>query len=179
MADERWQQLKSLLQEAVKDYIGRVEYGNLRLEVYDAESGAADGVAADTGTADSGTADSNKVAMAFEVPGGSTSQFAVSYEGGSFHMLDAGAEEVLNLDDPREVVARVRQQIGHIPAYRDGRLRGDIDQLIAGGASRRAIFEELNRLLRLGTEFRGGSLTVDELTAACRYTVSRFGGSES
>jgi hypothetical protein len=159
MADERWQELKRLLADQVRDYVGRVEYGNLRVEVYDGE-----------GVGDSDTA---RIAMAFESPGGSTNQFAVSYEHGEFHMLDASADQVLRLTEPGAVVAAVEQQIASIPSYRMQRLVTDIDQMLANGSSRQEVFDELNRLLRLGHEFRGGSLTIDELTEACRYTVQR------
>jgi hypothetical protein len=167
MADERWQELKRRLTEAVSDYVGRVEYGNLRMEIYEADSAVSDAEAA-------------RAALAFEIPGGSTSQFAVSYEHGAFHMLDANAEDVLALDAPAAVVDAVRAQIAEIPAYRVKRLRDDIDLWLAqDGFTRQAAFEELNRLLRLGHEFRGGSLTVDELTAACRYVVGRFEARET
>jgi hypothetical protein len=159
MADERWQELKRRLQDAVSDYVGRVEYGNLRVEVYEGDG---------TESAEA------RVAMAFEVPGGSTSQFAVSFESGEFRMLDAGADSVLGFAEPGEVVEHVAQQVEAIPAYRAARMRTEIDQLIADGATRQGVFAELNRLLRLGTEFRGGSLTIDELTEACRYTVQAF-----
>lgn len=164
MADERWEQLKRLLRQAVGDHVGRVEYGNLRLEVYDADG------------ADSENA---RIAMAFEVPGGSTNQFAVSFEGGEFAMLDSLADNVLRLSDPVQVVDHLRAQIEQIPDYRIKRLYHDIDELIATGATRQAVLEELNRLLRLGTEFRGGSLTLDELTDACRFTAGRFTGVEA
>jgi len=164
MADERWEQLKRLLRQAVGDQVGRVEYGNLRLEVYDA---------------DGAESENARIAMAFEVPGGSTNQFAVSFEGGEFAMLDSVADQVLRLADPQQVVEHLRAQIGQIPEYRLARLHHDIDELIATGATRQGVLEELNRLLRLGTEFRGGSLTLDELTEACRFTAQRFAEAEA
>ena len=159
MADTRWSELKDLLQQAVGDYLGQVEYGDLRLEVYDS---------------DESNPDDYRVSIAFEVPGGSTSQFAISFEDGVFKMLDAGADKVLDLQDPGDVVNHVMEQVKQIPKYRLDRLIHDIDALIDGGADRPSVLQELNRLLRLGTEFRGGSVTVDELTAAVRHVVARF-----
>ena len=164
MADERWEQLKRLLRQAVGEQVGRVEFGNLRMEVYDAD-----------GT----ESDNARIAMAFEVPGGSTNQFAVSFEHGEFAMLDSLADQVLRLSDPEQVVAHLRAQVEQIPEYRINRLHHDIDQLIAAGATRQGVLEELNRLLRLGTEFRGGSLTLEELTDACHFTAQRFAGAEA
>ncbi len=93
-----------------------------------------------------------------------------------FHMLDASAEEVLKIEDPSLVASKMRELIESIPEARLSRLHQDIDQLLDAGASRPQILEELNRLLRLGTEFRGGSLTVEELTDACRYLMQRTDG---
>lgn len=166
MAGDRWQELKGLLQETVSDFVGRVEYGNLRVEVYESEEGAAAGAV-------------SRVALAFEMPGGSTNQFAVSYEDGAFHMLDANAEEVLALTEPAQVAESVLAQISDIPQQRLQRLRDEIDGWIRAGHGRTGVFDELNRVLRMGHELRGGSLTVEELTAGCSYTVQRFAKQEA
>ncbi len=160
MADQRWQELRRLLEDLAADYTGRIEYGNLRLEVYDGREGSQGG----------------RIAMAYETPGGSTNQFGISFDEDEFHMLDASAEEVLKIEDPSLVASKMRELIESIPEARLSRLHQDIDQLLDAGASRPQILEELNRLLRLGTEFRGGSLTVEELTDACRYLMQRTDG---
>lgn len=155
MADERWQRLRRLLTELIDGYAGKIEYGNLRLEIYDGNTG--DGVV------------SGRIALAYETPGGSTNQFGITYEGAEFQMLDASAEQILELHQPEEVAERVEHQVQGIPEYRLKRLRQDIDQWASAGSSRRHMLEELNRMMRMQTEFRGGSLTLDELTDACRY----------
>ena len=160
MAEQPWAELRERLEGLCNDYAGKIEYGNLRLEVYDGDG---------TDQAD------RRIAMAYETPGGSTNQFGLSYEENTFVMLDAAAE-VVRVADPGEVTERMRGLIDGIPQARAGRLRQDIDQMLADGATRLQVLEELNRLLRLGTEFRGGSLTVGELTAACRYLAERAGG---
>ncbi|MBI2300649.1 MAG: hypothetical protein HYU66_17205 [Armatimonadetes bacterium] len=159
MSSDRWQELRRLLNEVVTDYAGRVEYGNLRLEVYDGDSS-------------DGQADA-RLAMAYEIPGGSTNQVGVSYEEGAFRMLDAKAEDELVVADPGEVVAKLHEHIRGIPDYRRRRLRQDIDQWLHDGSTQHDVLEELNRLLRLGYEFRGGTVTVDELIDACCYLVDR------
>lgn len=159
MSSDRWQELRRLLNEVIADYAGRVEYGNLRLEVYD-------------GDASNGEADA-RLAMAYEIPGGSTNQVGLSYEQGAFRMLDAKAEHELVLAEPGEAVAKLHEHIRGIPDYRRLRLRQDIDQWLRDGSSQHDVLEELNRLLRLGHEFRGGTLTVDELIDACCYLVEQ------
>ncbi len=158
MADQPWEELRERLEGLCNDYAGRIEYGNLRLEVYDGEEQA-----------------DRRIAMAYETPGGSTNQFGISYEDGAFVTLDAQAE-VLRVTDPAEVAEGMHGLIEGIPKARAERLRQDIDVMLADGATRLQVLEELNRLLRLGTEFRGGSLTVDELTDACRYLAERVDG---
>ncbi len=158
MADERWEDLRKRLGELVSGYAGRIEYGNLRLEVYDANGDHQHG---------------GRIAMAYETPGGSTNQFGVSYDDGEFRMLDASAEHEIRSSQPAEVASHMADLIRGIPDARASRLRQDIDQMLTDGSSRLQVLEELNRLLRLGTEFRGGSLTVDELTEARRYLVER------
>ncbi len=159
MADARWNELKQQLRAALGEHLGHIEYGNLRLETYDPEG--TDG-------------DHARIAMAYELPGGSTNQLAVSYEDGSFQTLDSTAEDVLVMHEPREVVDHLAELVAGIPAYRGLKLRDHIDEMIERGSSRQAVLEELSRLLRLGTEFRGGSLTVNELTDACHYVAQRF-----
>ncbi len=156
MADDRWTELRRRLQDVAGHCLGRVEYGNLRIEAYDGNNEAG-----------------GRIAVAYETPGGSTNQFGISFEDGEFHMLDAKAEQVLRFADPGEAVERMRELIESIPAARAERLRQDIDQMLISGSGRADVLQELNRLLRLGTEFRGGSLTTEELTEACRYLVRR------
>ncbi|MCC7493089.1 MAG: hypothetical protein IT204_12095 [Fimbriimonadaceae bacterium] len=157
MADEQWPALQKQLAELVSGYAGRVEYGNLRLEVYE-------------------SANEGRIALAYETPGGSTNQFGITFTSGEFHMLDATAEHEIVSPDPAAVTAHMAALLAGIPEARAGRLRQDIDQLLQDGSTRREVLSELNRLMRLGTEFRGGSLTVDELTAACRFLYARTGG---
>lgn len=159
MPDDRWQELRCGLAELVRDYAGKIAYGNLRLEVY--ETPAEDDQVV------------QRVALAYEIPGGSTNQIGVMHEGGTFHMLDHDAESEVVVAEPAEVLARLRSHIVGIPEHRRTRLEGDIDQWLTDGADRQDVLQELNRILRLGLEFRGGTLTVDELTEACRYLVDR------
>lgn len=163
MADERWEELRRLLDEVLADFAGRIEYGDLRIEVYEEPDGSSGGA---------------RLAMAYEIPGGSTNQISVSYEDGLFHMLDHQAEDELELSDPAEVVKHVREHVEGIPAHRRMRMRQDIDQWLAQGSGRSEVLEELNRILRLGNEFRGGTLTVEELTDACRYLARQTSGGE-
>jgi len=157
MAEQPWDELRQRLEGLCDDYAGRIEYGNLRLEVYDGADQA-----------------DRRIAMAYETPGGSTNQFGISYEDEAFVMLDAQAE-VVRVASPAEVAERMKTLIEGIPEARAERLRQDIDTMLGDGATRLQVLEELNRLLRLGTEFRGGSLTVGELTDACCYLADRVG----
>ncbi|NUQ01046.1 MAG: hypothetical protein HUU35_14450 [Armatimonadetes bacterium] len=158
MADKRWDELRRLLQGMTANYTGRIEYGNLRLEVYD-------------GGADSELG--GRIAVAYETPGGSTNQFGVGFEHGVFGVLDASAETELRFEQPQEVAEHLHELVRGIPEARRQRLQEDIDQMLREGYSRAEVLDDLNRLLRMGTEFRGGSLTVEELTTACRYLAAR------
>lgn len=155
MADERWLELRRLLSDLSDGFAGKIEYGNLRVQVYD-------------GAADDGES-GGRIAFAYETPGGSTNQFDITFHDNAFHMLDASADAVLALSTPEEVVERVDHHLREIPGRRLKVLRRDIDQMVGDGSTRRQMLEELNRMMRLQTEFRGGSLTIDELTEACRY----------
>lgn len=159
MPDNRWQELRRGLAELVREYAGRIAYGNLRLEVYETPADGDEVV--------------QRVALAYEIPGGSTNQIGVTHESGTFHMLDHDAESEVVVEEPEEVLERLKSHIVGIPEHRRTRLQGDIDGWLADGAAQRDVLQELNRILRLGLEFRGGTLTVEELTEACRYLVER------
>jgi hypothetical protein len=60
-----------------------------------------------------------------------------------------------------------------VPRQRQDRLREYIDSWIANGKDLSEILNMLNRMIQ--QEMKGGRITYDELSRACRYAVEKLG----
>jgi len=133
-----------------------VQYGNIRFEVFPTDSG-------------------RNVCLIYETPNGSTNQIMISCDKQrctfSVPALDADGEtHVQALED---AVALVRKHIDDVPRQRRDRLTEYIDSWIENGKDLSEIFDMLNRMIQ--QEMKGGRITYDELSQACRYAVEKLG----
>ena len=142
------------LERLLADYRYRVGYGNLR-----ARRSQWDGD------------EVINFALVYELPGGSTSQVNIEYHSGEdcFRFLDPKTTEERCCREPEAVLSMVRDTIGRIPARRLQRLREDIHRWFGQGKSSHDMFLEINKLLQ--TDFKGGSLTHQELKAGVNYIL--------
>lgn len=149
---QRWEQRFNQL---VLDRQHRLSYGNLRWQRSEW----------------SGSGRVVNFALVHELPGGSSSQINIEYHAADdcFRFLDADTAEEIVCRDPEQVLRMVRDSISRIPARRVQRLHEDIDRWFAEGKSSHDMFLEINRLLQ--TDFKGGSLTHQELKAGINYIL--------
>jgi hypothetical protein len=140
----------------LEPYRHRVAYGNLRAQTTEWNSGGEK---------------MTNLAVVYELPGGSTNQINVSYNHAScrfsFLGLDADAEQVS--EDPEQAMAMLRQAVREIPERRLQRLFEDIDRWFGEGKTSHEMFQEINSLMQ--TDFKGGSLTLQELKAGIHYVL--------
>jgi hypothetical protein len=151
------QAFTSGLRELIAPYAGKVEYGNLRFQTSDWDTGGGPCI--------------TNIAIVYETPGGSTDQINVSYDDrrGCFTLLDESLGEI-ETESVDTVIDNVRARIAGIPEKRLEHLRGEVRRQIDAGMSRMALVGHLNRLLT--SEFRGGTMTHLELRDAMTFAVS-------
>ena len=154
---EQW---LSSVEELLGPYRHRVAYGNLRSQT--------------TEWNNEGEQVTN-LAVVYELPGGSTNQINISYNHAtarfSFLGLDADTEHVSA--DPRQALEMLEQAVQEIPQRRLQRLCEDIDRWFGEGKTSHEMFQEINSLMQ--TDFKGGSLTHQELKAGIAH-VLQIGG---
>src|SRR5438105_2377989 len=122
------------LRALISPYAGKVEYGNLRSQSSDWDTGAGPRI--------------TNIAIVYETPGGSTDQINVSFDHGTarFSVLDdAGAE--YETTAPAEVLACIRPRVLGIPEKRLGHLRDEIKRQMDSGAHTAGVVGHLNRLM--------------------------------
>src|SRR5438128_10711020 len=86
------------LRELISPYVGRVEYGNLRAQASDSDTGEGPRI--------------TNVAIVYETPGGSTDQINVSFDHGCarFSVLDDDGAEY-ETSTPAEVLTCIRPRV--------------------------------------------------------------------
>jgi hypothetical protein len=143
------------VQDLIRPYAGRVEYGNLRMKTseYDCSEGMV-----------------VNIALAYETPGGSTDQINITYTRSTslFALIDAQHGEQTT-QCVEEVVESVQPRIHGIPQKRLETLYSEIRRHIDDGANTAGLFGHLNRILQ--SEFKGGTITHIELRDAMTYAV--------
>ena len=152
MTLQEWEQR---FDDLLADYRHRIGYGNLRAQR----------------TEWNNCSPIINFALVYELPGGSSSQINVEYHTAdqSFRYLDADTAEECATCDPQAVLEMLRTSISRIPARREQSLRQDIDRWFGEGKSSHEMFLEINKLLQ--TDFKGGSLTSQELKAGIHYVM--------
>jgi hypothetical protein len=144
------------LKELIAPYAGKVEYGNLRAQTSDWDTG--DG------------AHITNVAVVYETPGGSTDQINVSFDhrSAAFNVLDSeGAECETGL--PEEALEHIRPRVLGIPDKRRAHLREEITRQMDTGVPPAGVVGHLNRLMN--SELRGGTITHLEMRDAMTFAV--------
>src|SRR5438105_326578 len=144
------------LRALISPYAGKVEYGNLRSQSSDWDTGAGPRI--------------TNIAIVYETPGGSTDQINVSFDHGParFSVLDdAGAE--CQTTSPEEVLAHIRPRIVGIPEKRLRHLHDEIRRQMDTGTPPAGVVGHLNRLMN--SELRGGTITHLEMRDAMTFAV--------
>ena len=144
------------LRELIAPYAGKVEYGNLRSQASDWDTGEGPRI--------------TNVAIVYETPGGSTDQINVSFDHGvsRFSVLDdEGAE--YETAEPAEVLTCIRPRVLGIPEKRLGHLRDEIKRQMDSGIPPAGVVGHLNRLMN--SELRGGTITHLEMRDAMTFAV--------
>ena len=150
------QAFTSGLRELIAPVAGRVEYGNLRFQCSDWDTG--DGPCV------------TNIAIVYETPGGSTDQINVSLDHGTgrFNVLDDDGQEY-ETDSPAEVFALIAPRIQVIPQKRLDHLRSEIRRQMDTGIPAAGVVGHLNRLMN--SELRGGTITHLEMRDAMTFAV--------
>jgi hypothetical protein len=151
------------IQELIRPYAGRVEYGNLRMKVSEYECSE-------------GTV--TNIALAYETPGGSTDQINITYTkaAGTFALIDAQHGEYIT-SCVEEVIESILPRIQGIPQKRLDTLYAEIGRHVDTGSNTAGLFGHLNRILQ--SEFKGGTITHIELRDAMTYAVQYMKGNGS
>lgn len=152
------------LRQLIAPYAGKVEYGNLRAQSSDWDTG--DGLHI------------TNVAIVYETPGGSTDQINVSLDQGTgrFSVLDdEGAE--YETPSPDEVLSCIAPRIRNIPQKRLSHLRDEIKRQMDTGTPPAGVVGHLNRLMN--SELRGGTITHLEMRDAMTFAVQYSKGALS
>jgi len=154
-------ELKPSLDELLQPMEGKVEYGNLRRK--------------ESGWEEEGQRVTN-VAIVYETPGGSTDQINVTcyHQDQHFTILESETGEETSFQDIQALLAEIKRQVERIPAKRLALLRGAVDRWIQEGKTRMQIIRELNKFHRTVEEFKGGTITPAELSAASRYAITQL-----
>ena len=154
--DQWLRSIEALLQP----YRHRIAYGNLRWQTTEWESGAER---------------TTNLAVVYELPGGSTNQINVSYNhvGSRFSFLGLDADSEQVSENPQEATRMLEEAIREIPERRLARLYEDIERWFGEGKTSHEMFQEINSLMQ--TDFKGGSLTHQELKAGINH-VLKLGG---
>lgn len=113
------------------------------------------------------------IAIIYEVPGGSTCQFNVSYshKHGRFTYLDWETGERVETSSPEQVLHAIEAELHAIPARRHESLMAQVERWLRDGMSRSDVFAQLNKLLQ--AEFLGGRINNRELGDAVQHVVRR------
>lgn len=166
MSQEVFARFKEALDRLLQPYVGKLEYGNLRRQ--DSSWGE-------------GSPQMANVALVYETPGGSTDQINLTFHfnTGQFVLLDPETHEEITVSDVDTLMRRLEAQIQAIPERRLARLRDDVNRWIAQGLSRLAISQELNKYHHSQMEFKGGSITPQELGAALKFAIMRLNRTKS
>jgi hypothetical protein len=150
------------LRELLSPYAGKVEYGNLRAQTSEWDTGEGGRI--------------TNIAIVYETPGGSTDQINVSFDhsSGCFSVLDDnGAElETIASDD---VLRCIRPRIFGIPDKRLSHLCDEIKRQMDTGMPPAGVIGHLNRLMN--SELRGGTITHLEMRDAMTFAVQYARGS--
>ena len=144
------------LRELISPYAGKVEYGNLRAQASDWDTGDGPRI--------------TNVAIVYETPGGSTDQINVSFDHGRgcFSVLDdEGAE--FETAAPEAALGCIRPRILGIPEKRRAHLRDEIKRQMDTGIPPAGVVGHLNRLMN--SELRGGTITHLEMRDAMTFAV--------
>lgn len=166
MGQEIFVRFKEALDRLLQPYTGKLEYGNLRRQ---------------DSTWSEGHQRVANVALVYETPGGSTDQINLTFyfDTGQFVLLDPETHEEITVSDVDVLLQQLESQIQAIPERRLARLRDDVNRWIAQGLTRLAISQELNKYHHSQTEFKGGSITPQELGAALKFAIMRLNRSMS
>jgi hypothetical protein len=144
------------LRTLISPYAGKVEYGNLRSQTSDWDTGAGPRI--------------TNIAIVYETPGGSTDQINVSLDHGSAHFSvldDQGAE--FETASPDEALTCIAPRIRGIPEKRLLHLREEIKRQMDTGIPPAGVVGHLNRLMN--SELRGGTITHIEMRDAMTFAV--------
>jgi len=144
------------LRGLIAPYAGKVEYGNLRAQASDWETGDAARI--------------TNVAIVYETPGGSTDQINVSFDHSRscFSVLDDEGAEFETVV-PEEVFDCIRPRMVGIPEKRLAHLRAEIKRQMDSGTPPAGVVGHLNRLMN--SELRGGTITHLEMRDAMTFAV--------
>ncbi len=158
---EALQGLCARIQETIRPYAGRVEYGNLRIRISEWDCGDSEPV--------------TNIALVYETPGGSTDQINVSYyhQARLFALVDASEGEFTTAS-VEAVLEAIHPRIVGIPDKRSEHLRAEIRRQVDAGNSTAGVFGQLNRFMQ--SEFRGGTITHIEMRDAMTYAVQYMKG---
>jgi hypothetical protein len=144
------------LREMISPFAGKVEYGNLRSQASDWDTGEGPRI--------------TNIAIVYETPGGSTDQINVSLDHGRgcFSVLDDEGTE-FETAAPDDVLACIRPRILGIPVKRLAHLRDEIKRQMDTGIPPAGVVGHLNRLMN--SELRGGTITHLEMRDAMTFAV--------
>ena len=149
------EEFRRRLMTLLSPYRGKGSYGNLRYEEKEWE-------------------DSNckvaSFAIVYETPGGSTNQITVLYsDADGFTLIDGDPPTELQLGSIEEVLKAFEDTVRQIPHRRVERLKATVERWMADGKSLHELLQEINKLVR--SEFKGGSITHQELKMAIQYCL--------
>jgi len=155
-AGNRFDELVEQLDRAILPYAGKVAYGNLRKKV--TEWGE-------------GESQTRNLAVIYESPGGSTNQLNIAYRPREdvFVTVDPETGAETTTTEIEALIDLVLRHVDTIPGYRMERLKQQIEEWHEAGYTQTHIFAELKQLLE--SDFKGGSLTQEELQQGIRYAV--------
>jgi hypothetical protein len=144
------------LRAMISPYAGKVEYGNLRSQSSDWDTGAGPRI--------------TNIAIVYETPGGSTDQINVSFDHSSarFSVLDDEGKE-FETGSPDEALTCIAPRIRGIPEKRLSHLREEIRRQMDTGIPPAGVVGHLNRLMN--SELRGGTITHLEMRDAMTFAV--------
>ena len=136
----------------------RIGYGNLRHEVSEWRDG---------------DEEVTNIAIIYEIPGGSTCQFNLSYSRATseYSYIDPDSGQKIETTDVEQVRRALEEEIHGIPRKRLKSLLAQVDHWIGEGMSRSDVFAQLNKLLQ--AEFLGGRINNKELQAAVQHVVKK------
>ncbi len=157
---DRLEEFRRRLMTLLSPYRGKVGYGNLRHEEreWEGENGRV-----------------ISFVLVYETPGGSTNQITVTYsEDKGFALLNGDPPEESYFSSPEEVLKVIEEMVKQIPQQRSERLKATVEQWVASGKSLHELLQEINRLVR--SEFKGGSITHQELKMAIQYCIQLSSG---